>query len=102
MTQQDDRRRPSFYWFEHKHVEGMPLPFPQLWVYKMCPECVVIECDCGEMTILTPSMATCWCGADHTTLVRGELLTRGTRGLEDKALHLWRYAKDRESAGLPF
>jgi hypothetical protein len=31
MTQQDDRRRPPLYWFKHKHVEGMPLPFPQLW-----------------------------------------------------------------------
>jgi hypothetical protein len=71
-------------------------------VYKWCPECVVIECDCGEMTILTPSMATCWCGADHAALVRGELLTRSTRGLVDKALHPWRYAKDREGAGLPF
>jgi len=28
-------------------------------VYKWCPECVVVECDCGDMTILTPSMATC-------------------------------------------
>jgi hypothetical protein len=71
-------------------------------VYKWCPECVVIECDCGEMTILTSSMARCWCGVDHTTLVRGELLSRGTRDLRDKALHPWRYAKDREGAGLPF
>ena len=58
-------------------------------VYKWCPECVVVECDCGDMTILTPSMATCWCGADHTALVRGELLSWGTRGLGDKALHPW-------------
>ena len=28
-------------------------------VYKWCPECVVVECDCGDMMILTPSMATC-------------------------------------------
>ncbi len=28
MTQQDDRRRPPLYWFKHKHVEDMPLPFP--------------------------------------------------------------------------
>jgi hypothetical protein len=70
-------------------------------VYKWCPECVVVECDCGEMTILTPSMATCWCGADHTALVRGELFTRGTRSSGDKVLHPWRYAKDREGAGLP-
>jgi len=71
-------------------------------VYKWCPECVVIECDCGEMTILTPSMAMCRCGADHTALVREELLSRGIRSLGDKVLHPWRYAKNREGAGLPF
>ena len=64
-------------------------------VYKWCPECFVIECDCGEMTILTPSMAICGCGADHTSLVRGELLSWGTRSLGDKTLHPWRYVKDR-------
>ncbi len=30
MTHQDDRRRPPLYWFKHKHVEDMPLPFPPL------------------------------------------------------------------------
>ena len=30
MTQQNDRRRPPLYWFEHKHVDDMPLPFPPL------------------------------------------------------------------------
>ncbi len=68
-------------------------------VYKWCPECVVVECDCGEMTILTPSMATCRCGADYTALVRGEHVARR---LGDEALHPWRYAKDREGMGLPF
>lgn len=68
-------------------------------VYKWCPECVVVECDCGEMTILTPSMATCRCGADHTDLVRGEHVARRSG---DEALHPWRYAGDREGMGLPF
>ncbi len=67
-------------------------------VYRWCPECVVIECDCGEMTILTPSEATCRCGADHIALIRGEL----DRRLGDEELHPWRYAKEREDAGLPF
>ena len=71
-------------------------------VYKWCPECVIVECDCGDMTILTRSTPPCWCGANHTALVRGELLSRGRRSLGDKALHPWRYAKDREGAGLPF
>ena len=30
MTEQDDRRRAPLYWFKHKHVEDMPLPFPAL------------------------------------------------------------------------
>ena len=67
-------------------------------VYRWCPECVVIECGCGEMTILTPSEATCRCGADHTTLIRGELGRRS----EDEELHPWRYAKEREGASLPY
>ena len=67
-------------------------------VYRWCPECVVIECDCEEMTILTPSGATCRCGADHIALIRGEL----DRRLGDEELHPWRYAKEREGAGLPF
>ncbi len=30
MTQQDDRRRPPLYWFQHKRGEYTPLPFPSL------------------------------------------------------------------------
>jgi hypothetical protein len=30
MTQQNNRRRPPLYWFKHKHVDAMPLPFPPL------------------------------------------------------------------------
>ncbi|MDX6379817.1 MAG: hypothetical protein QOI57_841 [Rubrobacteraceae bacterium] len=68
-------------------------------VYKWCPECVVVECDCGEVTILIPSVPTCQCGADHTALVRGELVARQSG---DKALHPWRYAGEREGLGIPF
>jgi hypothetical protein len=67
-------------------------------VYRWCPECVVIECDCGEMTILTSSEATCRCGTDHIALVRGEL----DRRLGEEELHPWRYAKEREGASLPY
>jgi hypothetical protein len=28
MTQQDDRRRPPLYWFQHERGEYTPLPFP--------------------------------------------------------------------------
>jgi len=30
MSQQSNRRRAPLFWFKHKHVENMPLPFPPL------------------------------------------------------------------------
>lgn len=30
MSQQDDRRRPPLYWFQHNRAEYMPLPCPRL------------------------------------------------------------------------
>ncbi len=69
-------------------------------VYRWCPECVVVECDCGEKSILTASTSTCaGCGADHATVVRGE---SAAGRLESEALHPWRYAKDSRDAGLPY
>ena len=44
--------------------------------YVWCPECVVVECDCGERLVLSASLTTCGCGADHATLVREELASR--------------------------
>ena len=69
-------------------------------VYRWCPECLVVECDCGERLALTASMTTChWCRVDHASVVREEL---ATRRLGDEALHPWRYAGDREDTGLPY
>ncbi len=43
-------------------------------VYRWCPECVVVECDCGERPTLTASMTICSeCGADHTVGIQQEL-----------------------------
>ena len=42
-------------------------------VYVWCPECVVIECDCGERPVLSASLSTCGCGTDHRALVWEEL-----------------------------
>ena len=68
-------------------------------VYKWCPECVVVECDCGERPTLSGLVTTCgWCGADHATVIREEL---DARQLEDEAVHPWRYAGEREDTGLP-
>ncbi len=69
--------------------------------YKWSPERVVIECKCGARPTLTASMTICsGCGLDHRFIARREL--NGSQMTVDKVLHPWRYAKDREDAGLPF
>jgi hypothetical protein len=68
-------------------------------VYKWCLECVV-QCDCGERSIVTPSATTCgWCAQDHAAILREESDVEQVR---DEAVHLWRYAGDPEDAGIPF
>ena|SRR3712207_6982439 len=54
--------------------------------YVWCPECAVVDCDCGERTVLTASAAVCGCGADHAALVRGGLASRRVPG---GAPHPW-------------
>ncbi len=69
-------------------------------VYRWCPDCVLVECDCGERLTLTGSMTTCeGCGADHTDVVNEEL---AARRLEEETAHPWRYVRDRENAGIPY
>ena len=51
------------------HYETHIMSYGQAYVW--CPECVVVECDCGEMVILTASGTVCLCGIDHGVLVRG-------------------------------
>ena len=54
--------------------------------YVWRPECVVVECDCGERPVLTASLSTCGCGADHAAIVRDELAFRPESG---EASHPW-------------
>jgi hypothetical protein len=69
-------------------------------VYRWCPGYLLMECGCGEVLSLTCSMTTCGeCGAGHATVVREELFDQC---LEEKALHPWRYAGEREGLGLPY
>ena len=68
--------------------------------YKWSPEHVVIECKCGARPALTATMTICsGCGVDHALIARREL--NGSQKTVDKVLHPWRYAGDREGAGLP-
>lgn len=79
------------------HYEVRDVEFGR--VYRWCPECVVVECECGERAILTGAVSVCGCGVDHSDVVRRELAVRRSKGAE---LHPWRYAGDRENVGLPF
>lgn len=67
-------------------------------VYRWCPERFVVECDCGETFVTKGPEFVCGCGADYASAV-GEHRAAGRR--EDEALHPWRYAGEREGAGLP-
>ncbi len=69
-------------------------------VYRWCPECVVLECDCGERLILTACATICdECGADHAAVIREELTAR--RLAHDKAVHPWRYWYSSGDTGIP-
>ena len=39
------------------HYEVQETSYGKAYVW--CPECVVVECDCGERPILTASQSTC-------------------------------------------
>jgi hypothetical protein len=80
------------------HYDVQEVPFGT--VYKWRPENLV-ECGCGEIVVLSAySTTTCRrCGVDHATYFPEEL---ADGRLVDEVLHPWRYAKDREEAGLPF
>ena len=81
------------------HYEVQEVEFGR--VYRWCPECVDIECECGErLSLTTSSTANCpRCGANHAAILLEEL---AVERLEDQTLHPWRYdVRDREDAGLP-
>ena len=58
-----------------EHYEVQEVPFGR--VYKWCPESAVVECDCGESTILkistlTSSVVFCECEADYMADIQEE------------------------------
>ena len=65
----------------HYEVEKVPYGRDFNW----CPDCVVVQCDCGERLELTATEATCGCGADHAALVHAALDSRKGPG-EDPRL----------------
>ncbi len=86
-----------------EYLEGcyaaQELPFGV--VYRWSPERIVVECKCGARPTLTASRTVCGgCGVDHALSTQREL--NGSQKPVDRVLHPWRYAGDREGAGLPF
>lgn len=39
-------------------------------VYRWRPECVLVECDCGELLTLANSTELCRCGADYAAITQ--------------------------------
>ena len=66
------------------HYETQSMSCGQAYVW--CPECVVVECDCGETLILTASDSVCRCGTDHEALVRRNAAVGQPL---DETLHPW-------------
>jgi hypothetical protein len=66
------------------HYEVQRTSYGEAYVW--CPECVVVQCNCGERAVLNTSQTVCSCGADHAALVREELTSRG---VSDGASHPW-------------
>ena len=66
------------------HYEVQSTSYGETYVW--CPECVVVDCDCGKRAVLRASETTCSCGTDHATLVREEL---ASREMSNGASHPW-------------
>jgi hypothetical protein len=78
-------------------IEDMPLDT----VYRWSPECVVIECDCGQRLALSGSTTTCGkCGVDHAAVVREKLAVR--RQEKNEVTHPWRSLHYFAGTGRPF
>jgi hypothetical protein len=66
------------------HYEMQRTSYGEAYVW--CPECVVVECECGQRLVLSASETLCSCGAEHAALVREEL---ASQGLSKGASHPW-------------
>jgi hypothetical protein len=74
------------------HYEVQKSSYGEAYVW--CPECVVVECDCGERPVLSASGTICGCGTDHAALVRDVLASRSAPHPWDAEYHEWRKKQD--------
>jgi hypothetical protein len=68
------------------HYEVRETSYGEAYIW--CPECVVVECDCGQRLVLSTSETACSCGRDHATLIWKMLATQS-------ASHPWEAEYDR-------
>jgi hypothetical protein len=76
-------------------------------VYRWCPECVVVECKCGQRKTLSRSdlikaEPACECGKDNTASVREEVVLELVDEDYEGHHHPWRYWHTNEDSGIPF
>jgi hypothetical protein len=70
----------------HYEVQGTSHGEAYIW----CPECVVVQCDCGKRTVLSASETVCGCGTDHAALVRQVLASQTAPHPWDAEYDEWR------------
>jgi hypothetical protein len=67
--------------------------------YRWCPECIVVECDCGESKtlkrldiIISSGVTSCEeCGAQVSSGIREEVVIERLLDEDDAAIHPWHY-----------
>jgi hypothetical protein len=76
-------------------------------IYRWCPECVVVECECGKRKTLSradliKAKPDCECGADNTASVREEVILELADEDYEAHRHSWRYWHPTKDSGIPF
>ena len=62
--------------------------------YVWCHGCVVVECGCGERSVLSASETVCGCGTDHAALVNEVLSSQRSPHPWDAEYQEWRRKMD--------
>ncbi len=75
------------------HYEVQETSYGEAYVW--CPECVVVQCDCGERAVLSASETICDCSADHAALVRKVLASQRAPHPWDAEYDEWRKKQDK-------
>jgi hypothetical protein len=77
------------------HYEVQKTSYGEAYVWY--PECVEVECDCGERLVLSASETVCICSRDHEALLRRVLVARRAPHPWDVEYREWRKRQDEHS-----